>query len=423
MSKDSGSGSTLSPGLARRPGHVRHEEILSVAAALFAERGFAGTGIDEIGTEVGVSGPALYRHVDSKEALLGEIAVGFADGLLATSQRACQAAAVPPPGLSQLVRAVVDACLDHPAELAVFLRTVYFMSPATLAQINVRQGLIRELWAPTLRVQLPAPALAEVGLYLRAAGGLIIGASRLSGKIPRDRLVDLTVAMISAMVVTAVPGAGDGSADDGSAERPGAGATWARASRREQLLDAAIRLFRERGYSGVSMVDIGAAVGISASAAYRHFKNKEDILAVAILRVGEQFTVGLNNALSAAVTADDALDKLLRSYVTISVGHHELVAVANSESHHLTEENKVERRRMVRLFNAEWLHCLAAVRGDLSAAELKCLLDAVLGLVTETVRSRRMNRRPNLAEELYVLARAVVYFAPGAAGPGDAQSG
>jgi AcrR family transcriptional regulator len=49
---------------------TRREMILEAAAQLFFERGFAGTGIDEIGAAVGVTGPAFYRHFESKQDLL-----------------------------------------------------------------------------------------------------------------------------------------------------------------------------------------------------------------------------------------------------------------------------------------------------------------------------------------------------------------
>jgi AcrR family transcriptional regulator len=44
--------------------------MLDAAAKLFSTRGYVDTGIDDIGEAVGVTGPAVYRHFKSKEALL-----------------------------------------------------------------------------------------------------------------------------------------------------------------------------------------------------------------------------------------------------------------------------------------------------------------------------------------------------------------
>lgn len=47
---------------------------------------------------------------------------------------------------------------------------------------------------------------------------------------------------------------------------------------REEIIQASLELFAEKGYDGVSVREIGRAVGVRESALYKHFKNKEDIL-------------------------------------------------------------------------------------------------------------------------------------------------
>ncbi|WP_280479656.1 TetR/AcrR family transcriptional regulator [Nocardia cyriacigeorgica] len=48
----------------------RREAILRTATALFARHGFAGVGNDEIGAAVGIAGPSIYNHFDSKADIL-----------------------------------------------------------------------------------------------------------------------------------------------------------------------------------------------------------------------------------------------------------------------------------------------------------------------------------------------------------------
>lgn len=51
-------------------------ELLDQAAALFAERGFSGTTLQDIADAMGLSRPALYRYVSSKEEILAELVAG-----------------------------------------------------------------------------------------------------------------------------------------------------------------------------------------------------------------------------------------------------------------------------------------------------------------------------------------------------------
>lgn len=60
-----------------------------------------------------------------------------------------------------------------------------------------------------------------------------------------------------------------------------------RSSRREQILQIAVRLFAERGYHGVSMDDIGSAAGVTGPALYHHFAGKESMLVAALTPVSE----------------------------------------------------------------------------------------------------------------------------------------
>ena len=61
----------------------RRERYLDAAGHLFAERGYHAVSIDDLGTAVGVSGPALYRHFANKESMLIELLTSASERLLA----------------------------------------------------------------------------------------------------------------------------------------------------------------------------------------------------------------------------------------------------------------------------------------------------------------------------------------------------
>ena len=62
--------------------------------------------------------------------------------------------------------------------------------------------------------------------------------------------------------------------------------------RKQQILAAAGELFREHGYHNVSVAQVAAAVGITAPALYRHFKNKPDPSTPRSTQASNRSTIG-----------------------------------------------------------------------------------------------------------------------------------
>lgn len=56
---------------------------------------------------------------------------------------------------------------------------------------------------------------------------------------------------------------------------------------RERIVDAALRLFREKGFDETTMRDIAAAAGVATGAAYYYFRSKEELVMAFYLRTAE----------------------------------------------------------------------------------------------------------------------------------------
>lgn len=106
-----------------------------------------------------------------------------------------------------------------------------------------------------------------------------------------------------------------------------------------RVLEAALKLFAERGYAGASVRDVAAAAGVKAATIYAHYPSKEHILAE-LCRVGheEQYR-GVRTAV--LDSGGDPCDQIV-AYVRAHVGFHTtypmLAVVSNSELHVLGEE-------------------------------------------------------------------------------------
>src|SRR5471032_2792802 len=60
----------------------RRSQLVRAASRLFAERGFRAVSMEDLAAEAGVSGPAVYRHFASKEALLADLLIDVSEQLL-----------------------------------------------------------------------------------------------------------------------------------------------------------------------------------------------------------------------------------------------------------------------------------------------------------------------------------------------------
>jgi AcrR family transcriptional regulator len=149
----------------------RREQILAAAAELFARHGFHGVGIDDIGAAVGISGPALYRHFRSKDAMLGEMLTSISEVLLDGGQGRAEKHSEPQDLLGELVRFHVDFALDNPALITVQERNLGNLADPDRRKVRTLQRRYVEVWVKAIQevtgIDEPparAAALAVFGL-------------------------------------------------------------------------------------------------------------------------------------------------------------------------------------------------------------------------------------------------------------------
>ena len=80
----------------RRDPQQRKAEILEAALALFAERGFAATRMEDVAVRAGIAKGTVYLHFPDKEALFIELVSGIASPILGEIDRLVQDESVPP---------------------------------------------------------------------------------------------------------------------------------------------------------------------------------------------------------------------------------------------------------------------------------------------------------------------------------------
>ena len=128
----------------------RREQILAIAAELFAQKGFHGVSISELGAACGFSGPAIYRHFRSKDAVLAEMLVSISDELLTEGRRRVRAAGTPDEALRALVDWHVTFALEHQALIVVQDRDWAALPLEAREKVRETQRKYVELWVKQL---------------------------------------------------------------------------------------------------------------------------------------------------------------------------------------------------------------------------------------------------------------------------------
>ncbi|WP_421740287.1 TetR/AcrR family transcriptional regulator [Cellulomonas sp.] len=152
----------------------RRSALLSEAARLFASHGFDGVSIEDLGSSVGVSGPAVYRHFPSKQAVLAALLVGVSQGLLDGGRAVVDSAgADDSAALRALVRFHVDFALRDPDVIRVQDRSLPALAPQDRESVRDLQRRYVDLWVDVLARLSPTTDRTELRLRAQATFGLL----------------------------------------------------------------------------------------------------------------------------------------------------------------------------------------------------------------------------------------------------------
>ncbi|SDS66682.1 TetR/AcrR family transcriptional regulator [Winogradskyella sediminis] len=115
-------------------------------------------------------------------------------------------------------------------------------------------------------------------------------------------------------------------------------------TRKEEIITTAAKLFKEKGYSAVTMRDLAKAMGIKAASLYNHINSKQDILKAIIISLAEEFTEGMQLIQSSNDSCIDKLKKIIELHVKISSQNIYGMASLNNDWMHLEEHLKYYQR-------------------------------------------------------------------------------
>ncbi|MBF6352759.1 MULTISPECIES: SACE_7040 family transcriptional regulator [Nocardia] len=157
--------------------------------------------------------------------------------------------------------------------------------------------------------------------------------------------------------------------------------------RRDQLLAAGARLIAERGYLGMRLDDLGAAVGISGPAVYRHFPNKEALLVELLVGISRRLLDGGTAVVAEAAGPSEALAGLVDFHLDFALGEPELIRIQDRDLDNMPLPARREVRRTQRRYVEIWVLVLCELTPRLDETTARVQAHAVFGLLNSTPHS------------------------------------
>jgi AcrR family transcriptional regulator len=131
---------------------TRRDELLALAARLFAERGFRATTVRDIADAAGILSGSLYHHFDSKESMVDEILTTFQERLFGRYEEIVAAGRGPRETLEAVVIASFESIDRNHAEAAIYQNEAKYLAQfERFAYLNERNRQLRKLWAGILQ--------------------------------------------------------------------------------------------------------------------------------------------------------------------------------------------------------------------------------------------------------------------------------
>lgn len=192
----------------------------------------------------------------------------------------------------------------------------------------------------------------------------------------------------------------------------------AKAERTDALLHEAARLFATRGYSGVSLEEIGSAVGVSGPAVYRHFAGKQALLGAILVKVSRDLVSGGEAVAAASDDPVQRMRELITFHVRFALSNADVIRVQDRDLAHLADEDRSEVRRLQRSYIERWMDSLEPLL-TCPADERRLRVQACFGLINSTPHSTRGPSRTETSTRsvLVEMAYAALTARAGSADP------
>jgi AcrR family transcriptional regulator len=185
----------MSPNSPDRRRTDRRARILQAGMDLFHRKGYHATGMDEIGAAAGITGPGIYRHFVSKEAILATGIRAAITGVLERNRAIVAAADSPRAALEGLIANFVNGLIADRWLSAMVMRERHALSPETRLWVERSEAAHIGAWVRALRQVRPDLSLAEAHLMVHAGMWMCLCVAYYDSGIDPDREAAMLIEM------------------------------------------------------------------------------------------------------------------------------------------------------------------------------------------------------------------------------------
>ncbi len=173
---------------------------------------------------------------------------------------------------------------------------------------------------------------------------------------------------------------------------------------RERLLESSAQLFAAKGYHGVSIEELGANIGLTGPAIYRHFPTKSALLAEMLITVSRALLEGAHLVLGEQLSPKETLVELISHHAAFALENPALIRVQERDFGSLDEVDAKQVRRLQRRYVEVWVEQILIARKGVSIDVARTMAHAVFGMLNSTPRIHSNQKKDELATLMKELA-------------------
>jgi AcrR family transcriptional regulator len=156
------------------------------------------------------------------------------------------------------------------------------------------------------------------------------------------------------------------------------------AYKRERILEEAVKLFYERGFSGTTLDDIAGKLGVTKPFIYTHFRSKVELLEAICRPTIEMSLEAISNAVQRPGTATDRLFSGVVDFSRVVLQRQGNIAVYFREEKNLSEAGLADINALRKRFDRVLSELLeqGAEAGEFTVADVRVAALAIGGMVS-----------------------------------------